>query len=56
MRVRIAAATAALLICAVSLSSQATPYDVLIRNGRVLDGSGQRGKFCERRGCADTIS
>ncbi len=40
MRVRMAAAAAALLICAVSLSSQATPYDVLIRNGRVLDGSG----------------
>jgi cytosine/adenosine deaminase-related metal-dependent hydrolase len=35
-----AAAAAAVLICAVSLSSQATPYDVLIRNGRVLDGSG----------------
>jgi N-acyl-D-aspartate/D-glutamate deacylase len=35
-----AAAAVALLICAVSLSSQATPYDVLIRNGRVLDGSG----------------
>src|SRR5262247_1711130 len=40
MRVRMAAAAAALLICAVSLSSQAPPYDVLIRNGRVLDGSG----------------
>src|SRR5436190_13400810 len=40
MRVRMAAAAAALLTCAVSLSSQATPYDVLIRNGRVLDGSG----------------
>ena len=40
MRVRMAAAAAAVLICAVSLSSQAPPYDVLIRNGRVLDGSG----------------
>src|SRR5580765_8558002 len=40
MRVRMAAAAVALLIFAASLSSQATPYDVLIRNGRVLDGSG----------------
>src|SRR5213593_4497854 len=40
MRFHMGAAAVALLLYAAALSSQSAPYDVLIKNGHVLDGSG----------------